>query len=1074
MLALVACLPLAFAQDPRGRILGRVVDTSGALVPGISITVTNVETGVVNTVVSNQSGNYLAPFLNPGTYRVTSENAGFKRFERSAVDVRVGDAINIEVVLEPGAITESITVNTETPLLETTESGVGQVVDRKRLLDLPLAGGNPYYLLQLTPGIISTNASSHGWFPHALDSISGIAAAGTRARSSQFAMDGNPVMTQNGQVSYSPPPEMVQEMKVQTAPFDASLGGFSGANINIVTRSGTNQFKGDFWFSHYSRPLTTRNFFVNRFIFDPTTGPITEAKKKSQWPPVLTNRYRATIAGPVIRNRTFFVYGFDMLDRKRPVTGTNSVPTEAQRRGDFSELLKLGSRYQIYDPNTTVEAPGGRFSRQPFPGNILPSSRIDPVAAKIAALYPTPNDFTNPEARNNFIQPIGTRVDYFSHSFRADHTFTDKHRIYGSLAYSNLDEPGNQRFAPATSVGQIEDRMHRGITVDDVYVLTPNTILNVRYGLTRYMNTVSPLSLGTDLGALGFDSSLVNALDKSLQTLPAIQIQGLQTLSQAGGYTSATNYHTINGNITQNRGNHSLRFGGELRIFQENRTTLGNYVPLLDFQAAYTRGPLDNSPTAPIGQGMASFLLGIPTGGGRDLNASYAQQSRYMGIFLHDDWKVSPSLTLNIGLRWEVETPTTERYNRTIRGFDGPVTNPIEAQARARYATAPIPELPASQFRTPGGLLFSGVNGVSRGLWNADRNNFAPRFGFAWKVLPKTVVRGGYGIFYELIGATVTDVNQQGFSQRTNLIPSIDNGMSYVASLKNPFPAGFLQPAGASAGLKTYLGRSPAFFDPSRPNGYMQRWSLGFQHELPLRVLLDVGYVGNRGTKLGIDRDFSVLPREWWSTSPSRDQARIDFLTANFNNPFFGLPEFDGSGIAGRTMTRAQLLTTYPHFGSVSSTQSQGYSWYHSLQARIEKRYSRGFTIGMSYTWSKFMEAVELLNDFDAFPTEVISPQDRPHHVSVTGIWELPVGKGRALLASAPAWQDGILGGWQVQAIYQYQTGAPIGFGNVIYNGASLDDLFIPSGQRSVERWFNTAGFERDPAKQLAWNVRTF
>ena len=255
-----------------------------------------------------------------------------------------------------------MTVTGETPLLEASEASVGQLVDRRRLSDLPLAGGNPAYLLQLTPGIISTNASSHGWFPHATDSTSNIAAVGTRIKASQFALDGNPIMTQGGQASYSPPPEMVQEMKVQTAPFDASLGGFSGANFNMVTRSGSNAWHGDLWFSHYSRPLMTRNFFVNRFIFDPATGPITDEKKNSQWPPTQTNRYRATFSGPVIKNKTFFVYGYDKLFRKRPQTGTNTVPTVAQRSGDFSALLGLGSRYQIYDPATIATAANGRFS----------------------------------------------------------------------------------------------------------------------------------------------------------------------------------------------------------------------------------------------------------------------------------------------------------------------------------------------------------------------------------------------------------------------------------------------------------------------------------------------------------------------------------------------------------------------------------------------------------------------------------------------------------------------------------------------------------------------------------------
>lgn len=1076
---LVAALGLlaagtAAGQIARGRILGRVTDATGAVVPGVKVNATNLETGVALAAESNEQGNYALPFLDPGAYRVQAERQGFKRFDRARVEVRVGDSVTIDIGLELGGMTESVTVTTETPLLETAEATVGQLVDRKRLQELPLAGGNPLYLLQLTPGIIATNASSHGWFPHALDSISNIAAVGTRTLNNQFALDGNPIMTQNGQVSYSPPPEMVQEMKIQTAPFDAALGGFSGANFNIVTKPGTNRYHGDLWFSHYSRPLTARNFFVNRYIYDQSTGPVTEQKKNAQWPPVLTNRYRATASGPLVKNKTFLVYGFDMLDRKRPNTGTSTVPTEAQRRGDFSDLLKLGSRYQIYDPATIAPAPNGRFSRQPLAGNILPASRIDPAAKSITALFAAPNAFDNTEGRNNFIYPIGTRIDYFSHSVRLDHALSERHRLFGSFAVSNLDEPGNQRFPGSTAVGQIEDRRHRGFMLDDVSVLRPSLVLNVRYGLTRYLNSVAPLSRGYDLASIGLPPSVTGPLNPALVALPEINIQGLQTLSQGSGYRSATNYHTATAGLTQTHGNHSFRYGGEFRVYQENRAAFGNYAPHYDFLTGWTQGPLDNSPAAPIGQGMASFLLGLPTGGWKDINADYAQQSRYYGFYWQDDWKVTRTLSVNLGLRYELETPTAERYDRTVRGFDYNAVNPVQAEAQANYAKAPIAEIAAAQFRTPGGLTFASVGGQPRGLWNTDRNNFAPRLGFAWQMMPKTVWRGGYGIFYESLGASREDVNQAGFSQRTTLVPSQDNGLTFSATLRNPFPAGYLQPAGASAGLLTYVGRSPAFFDPQRRTGYMQRWSLGVQQELAWRVLLEATYVGNRGSLMGVSVDRSPTPRQYLSASLSRDQKTIDYLSFNTPNPFYGIAAFAGAGLSGRNTTRAQLLTAFPHFTGVPTTDDTGYSWYHSLQVRLERRLAQGFTLGGTYTWSKFMEAVDMLNPTDARPTEVISPQDRPHHFSMTGIWELPVGKGKRWLSRTNGWVDGVLGGWQIQGIFQLQSGPPIGFGNIIFTG-DLHALPLSGSSRSVERWFNIdAGFERDAAKQLGQNLRTF
>jgi hypothetical protein len=1071
VVALIA--QVALGQDPRGRIVGRVLDSSGASVPGAQVLATNIETGTSVSGSTNEQGNYVLLYMVPGRYRVTVEQAGFKRFERTEVEVRAGDAITIEIVVEPGALSESITITAETPLLDTAEASVGQLVDRRRLHDLPLAGGNPLYLLQLTPGIISTNASGHGWFPHALDSVSNVATTGTRTRSNQFTLDGNPIMTRGGQVSYSPPPEMIQEMKVQTAPFDASLGGFSGANFNIVTRSGTNEYKGDFWYSHYSRPLTTRNFFVNRFIFDPNTGPITEEKKKAQWPPVLTNRWRATGSAPIVKNKTFIVYSFDKLWRKRPQTGVSTVPTAAQRQGNFSELLALGPQYQIYDPATIRPAPGGRFSRQPLPGNIIPQSRIDAVSRNLLQFYPEPNDFSNREGRNNFIYPIGSMIDYFSNSFRVDHTFSDRHRIYGSFAMSNLDEPAGRRFPDNIAVGQVEDRRHRGVTLDDVYVLSTATVLNFRYGFTRYLNNLNPDSLGVDLSGLGFTPSLVNRLDPQIAALPVVQIQGMQTLSQASGRITASNYHTLTGTVSTVKGNHSYKWGGEFRVYQDNSWILGNVSPVLDYQVGWTRGPLDNSPQAPIGQGMASFMFGIPTGGGKDINDSFAQQSRYMGLFFQDDWKITRTFTVNLGMRWEYETPTAERYNRTVRGFDFDTANPIEGQARAAYANAQVPELPLAQFRVRGGLLFAGEGGVPTTLWDQDRNNFAPRIGFAWNVRPRTVLRGGYGIFYQQMGANFNDVQQQGFSQRTSLVASLNNGESFIASTGNPFPDGFIEPAGASAGMRTFLGRSPQFFNPRMRTGYMQRWSFNIQQELPWRLLLDVGYVGNRGTKLPMALDGSPLPEQYWSKSPVRDNATINFLTQNFPNPFRAIPDFAGTSLAGVNIQRQQMLTPYPHYLTVGFSDSIGFSWYHSMQMRLEKRFQQGMTFGFTYNWSKFMEAIERLNVFDTYPTKVISPQDRPHHFSFTGIYELPFGRRRALLGNSNRWVDGVLGGWSVQGIYQYMTGAPINWGNVLHVG-DIKDIPLTSGERSVERWFNTNDFNKVPAQQLLWNVRTF
>jgi hypothetical protein len=306
-------------------------------------------------------------------------------------------------------------------------------------------------------------------------------------------------------------------------------------------------------------------------------------------------------------------------------------------------------------------------------------------------------------------------------------------------------------------------------------------------------------------------------------------------------------------------------------------------------------------------------------------------------------------------------------------------------------------------------------------------------------------------------------VAQQGFNQRTNLAPSIDNGLSFRATLANPFPDGLLAPAGASGGLLTYVGRAPNFITPERKAGYMQRWSLTIQQEFPSRILIEAGYTGNRGTGLAMNEDLNAVPAQYFSTSPVRDQAVIDYLSRQVPNPFFGIAEFAGSGLQGRNVAASQLLRPYPHFNGLTTTLDTGFSWYHSLQVRAEKRFSKGYTLQASYTWSKFMEAVEKLNATDLHPHHVISPQDRPHHFVASGIWELP-------FLRRNRW----LGGWQLQGIYQAQSGPPIGFGNIIFNG-NLHDIVLPRSERTVERWFNTgAGFEKDSRRQLGSNIRTF
>jgi hypothetical protein len=1081
LLIFLATFPLA-AQTPYGRITGRVVDSAGAVVAGAAVRVTNIDTNLVTSASSDAQGNYEARNLIPGNYRLIVELQGFKRYERGPMEVRVGDVLTVDVGLELGAVSDSITVKAEAPLLDSSTAVQGQLIDGRRLLELPMPYSNALYLNQLAPGVIATTPPTGNWQVNQPGNASGISVNGTTTASNEYVMDGTPNMRESGFVAFLPPPEILQEVRVQSAAYDASVGHFTGAQINMVTKSGTNSLHGVLNFEHNDRALMTRSFFVNKTIYDTRTGPVTQDKTNTNFPGTRMNWFRGVASGPVYipklyggRNRTFFTFGYTYFRRDFVASVTSkTVPTLAERTGDFSALLALGARYQIYDPATIAPAAAGRFSRLPLPGNIVPASRFDPVSRKLLPYIELPNAGGTADGLNNFTASPLNRPRQPDYITRIDHMISSNHRFFISAPIAKV----TTNFEPNQWMSDIM-RQNQGaktgsVTVDDVLLVRAHSVVNLRYGISRLEITSMPLSAGFDLAGLGLPASLVKQIDPALAALPVLNFSTYSAVNAAQVMGTFRTSHFLSGSVAHNRSNHSLRMGAEYRRYSLNAGTFGNISPSYSFDSTWTGGPLDNSPAAPVGQDFAAFLLGAPNGGGVDRNSTLAEKSAYLAVFFQDEWKLTRKLTLTLGLRYELERPTTERHNRANRGFDFSAANPVGAAAEANYAKSPIPEIPAANFRVMGGILFAGLNGVPRGLWQTDSNNFAPRAGLAYQVGAKMVLRAGYGIFFENIGADKIDALQQGFSQRTTINPSLDNGLTFRASMANPFPDGLLAPAGASAGLKTFLGQAVNLFWPDRRPGYAQRWSLSIQHELPRRVLVELGYVGNRGTGLPMSQDLNSIPARYLSRLPVRDQSTIDSLSAAVTNPFFGLPEFTGASLQGRTVPRSQLLRPYPEFSSITGTFSSGFSWYHALQVRAERRLSNGFTIQGSYTWSKFMQATEKLNPTDEFPTHSISDLDRPQNFVVSGIYELPVGKGRRWFGGVHGWARQVLSGWSVQGIYHGQSGPAISFGNVIFNG-NLHDIVLPRFQRTVDRWFNTdAGFERNNNRQLGSNLRAF
>jgi hypothetical protein len=1053
-----------FAQDPRGAILGRVTDSSSASVAGVEVRAVNTATGVSGAARTNQMGNFHIPFLAPGVYTVSAELAGFKKYSREGVQLRVSETVELNVTLEVGAITESIDVKAETPLLDTASSTLGQVVDERRILDLPVSGGNPVELAFLTPGVI-TNRSMIPM--KAAFNGTAVSSEGSPAFTNEFQLDGvsNTFADGSGQArdAFRPPQTAIREFKIQSTPYDASVGHTSGAVISVSSASGTNELHGEAHYWAKNSAFDAPNFFNN--------------KNNTKVASYHDNRYGASAGGPVYapklyngRNRTFWYYTWEANKWGAPQNFTGTVPSAAERRGDFSELLRVGANYQIYDPFTTTAAAGGRFTRQPLAGNIIPASRLDTVGSNLANLYPLPNQTGRADGLNNFFHSTTAKEDYYVHLARVDHAFSEKHRVFARIHYDHWVEDKNDYYGDRLT-GIILMRINRGLALDDVYVLNPTLVLNVRYGVTNQEFPEKRISRGYDLSKLGFSSGLTSLIDSKLATIPRFNAGSFSTYSswESGDGTNSGVTHTLAATATKLHGAHSLKFGADFRVYRAFGARFPTGVsPDLSFSNSYTRGPLDNSPAAPVGQELAAMLFGIPSGS-MSFTASSALQDKYLGLFLHDDFKLSSRLTINAGLRYELESPMTERYDRLVAAFAFDEANPIEAQVRANYEKSPIPGIPASSFRVLGGQSFLNERGVGRSPFRGEKNNVMPRIGFAYQLLPRTTLRGGYGVYYDSLGVNAQVAIQSGFSQSTPIQASLDNGLTFIATNANPFPKGLISPPGAKGGLRTNLGQGLTVYDYNLKHPYSQRWSLGLQQLLPGSWLLDASYVANRGVRLPVSRSLNETPAQYLSTKPTRDQETINYLSASFPSPFQGV-----DSIYGATVSRAGMLRPYPEFGSISQEQPIGYSWYHSLQTRLEKRFSRGYTFQLSYAWSKLMTASEFLNSSDAMPVEAIGSFDRPHRLAGSGIWEIPVGRGRHFGGSMPSALNFIAGGWQLGGLVSIQSGPALSFGNIIFTG-DIKNIPLAASERSVDRWFNTAaGFNRNSSEQLGSNIRTF
>ncbi len=1079
----------SFAQEFRGTFSGQVTDPTGASIAAAKVVATETRTGVKTQTVTDASGKYAIPFLSPGLYELTALAQGFKMAKRTDLTLGSDDRPVIDFRLEVGDASTSVTVSADAPLLDSENASVGQSISTKEVEEMPLNGRTPMMLAQLALGVIPTGTPT---LVHPFDSgaPAAFSIGGTASQTSEILMDGSPDATWDGRQAYSPPHEAVQEVRVKTFDSDASFGHTGGGTMNQVLKTGTNTFHGALWEFTQPSNLTANSFFNNKAGLG---NPVTHF-----------NQYGFLFDGPVYiphvyngKNKLFWMFAYEGLPDSQPNTNFVTVPTDAERQGNFSALTAAGSQYTIYNPFSATLS-GTTITRSPFPNNTIPTNLLNPIALAYMKFFPEPNVTTgvNAVGVNNFGNNATTNDDYDNQLARVDYNMSDRNRMFFDVRRTGYSQVKNNYFDNA-SQGSVLYRNNWGGTVDDVAMFTPTTVLDSRINFTRMYESHAQPGTGYDPSQLGFPS-YIGGSSEYLQ-LPVVSLSTFQSLGASGANLLPSQSLQYFGALTKIAGNHTLKFGADVRQYRLNSISYGNSTGTFSFNNSYVRASSSASSTVAQGQDLASLLLGLPTSGSYDINTYASFYQYYYAGFIQDDWRVRRDLTVNLGVRYDHDDGYNEKYGRTTDGFDSTATNPLASAASAAYAKSPSALLPASSFAVPGGLTFASPS--NNNVFNNVSHRVSPRVGVAWSPakLHNTVIRAGFAMFVQPLtiaslsvsGAYSTNpiLAQEGFSQTTALVASNNNFLSPANTLSNPFPTGFQQPVGAANGLATFEGQTISFLNPNQVDPYSLRWNFGFEHTFGSNLLLEVVYIGNHSVALPVTvTQLNGIPRQFLSTSPVRDSALNTTLSASVANPFSGLATSQN----GATTTPLQLLARYPEFpvgygsgawsgsaGVIEQNLNVGDSYFDSLNVRVQKRLSNGLNLIANYIYSRLIEQDTWLNDTDPRPEKRVSPFDHPHRFVTAVSYELPFGKGKAVDAHS-RWANAIAGGWRLTSIYTWQLGAPITWingsttspGDYVYYGGPGALQVNARNTNSVA--FNTGLFATNSANVFAYHIRTF
>jgi hypothetical protein len=1007
----------AWAQTFTGGVRGVVTD-SGGVVPGVTVTLINEANGASRDAVSNDRGLYDFSAVPPGSYTVKAELTGFKTFESKGVRVGTQQFVTLDVKLDVGQLQETITVTGEAPLIDTSNASTGSVIDSRQLETLPSGGRSAFLFAVTVPTVV---ASGDSQFNRQQDQTNAslLSLGGGARRANNYLVDGVPITDLRNRASANPSIESLEGVNVQVHQYDAETGRTGGGTFNTATKSGANDFHGGGFYQGRPRWGTSNNYYAERV--------------GTPLPETYFHTGGGAFGGPIAKNRTFFWFSTEGYGSNTTRNQGIRLPSTRERQGDFSQSFAAdGSLRVIYDPLTGDPVTGA--GRQPFPGNVIPANRLNPIGVKMLSYLPTPTRDSSRAGVNNFdgIAQIHDRA--IMYTGKVDHRFSDSVSLAGFYLYNKSDEPcANQVFPGLNDPNRFMDRsdylLLRRVNVlalNNTWLPGNNTVATLRYGWTRFIDD-DTLSVDYDPAQLGFSQGFLDAM----------QVEKMPRVDLTDGYYSfgaidptPRNWYSwsANGTVSKLVGSHTFKIGADWRTIGIKTQSFTNGAGSFRFDNFYTSSTA-NAVNAASGNSVASLLLGLPSGqpGNESrltVSSPFNAFVHYMGGYIQDDWRVSSKFTFNYGLRIEHESGLAEENNGLTVAFDrtinpggslGNVINPLTNQ--------PI----------RGGLVYAGVNGANEYQGNPPAAKISPRLGMVYSLNPKTVVRAGYGLYWapwNYQGVSATNYGNVGFTQET----FIQQGQFYPSvSLTNPFPQGIAPVRGSSRGALEGVGGQIEFIDQDKKAPMIHQYSVDLMREMPGNIAVGFEYVGASGRDLGLGGSNDGIINI--NQVPVQYQSLGAALTEQVPNPFFGQPI--GKSVNSATIPRRELLRPFPQFNDILMRQATlGESQYHAGVLKFEKRMSNGWGGRINYTYSRLMDnqfgetnffsntAAEAQDAYNLGDEYAIGLLDVPHKIAITPMVELPFGEGKRWAQSGIG--AAILGDWTISSIVTFESGFPL------------------------------------------------